>query len=216
MKRFLTQCREDMGWRTQEIALIRKATVLMGASEKIKEVLRRYSVPALYAVWEGFVVTTLSEFSLRVNKSGPLVRRTHCNIVRRDVWERFNLSNLPTDHEKQTRIVSKMCRYFQGRLSLNTTIRTNSNVDYKELSRLMTSLGTEPPDGNKYSGKLAKFLNYRNGIAHGNTKMTVTGDLIKEFSELVTELMEDIVNILDDALKNKLYQGNLSVGAFTD
>lgn len=208
MKPFLIQCQEDMHWRTQEIALIRKATVLMGASEEIREVLRRYSVPALYAVWEGFVVTTLAEFAMRLNKQHLLLRRVHYNLVRRDAWERFNLSSLPLDREKQASILSQMCRYFQGHLELKTDIHTNSNVDYKELCRLMTSFGVAVPDETQYKGRLAKFLNMRCCLAHGNNKLHVTEEIIKEFADLVAELMEDVVEILDCALKNKLYLSN--------
>ncbi|MBP5786360.1 MAG: hypothetical protein J6Y19_00860 [Kiritimatiellae bacterium] len=208
MKSFLSQCQEDIHWRTQEIALIRKATVLMGASEETREVLRRYSVPALYAVWEGFVVTALSEFAIRLNKKHLLLRRVHYNIARRDAWDRFNLSSLPLDREKQASILSQMCRYFQGHLELKTEIHTNSNVDYKELSRLMTSFGVAVPDETHYKWRLAKFLNIRCCIAHGNNKLSITEEIIKEFADLVTELMGDIVEILDGALKNKVYLNN--------
>ena len=189
----------------QEIALIRKSTVLMEASDELRAVLRRYSVPALYAVWEGFVVFALSECARRINQKKISVGKVNSCVVRHNVFEKFQLKNIPTQTGKQCMLLANIYRYFQGKLVLNPEVHTNSNVDFDELCKLLSHYGVVFCDDCNYKSRLDKFLNYRNRIAHGNNGITVNEELIKEFSGLIEELMERVVNELSVSLKAGKY-----------
>lgn len=205
MQSFSKTCEKDIKWRMQEIALIRKSTVLMGISDELRAVLRRYSVPALYAVWEGFVVFALSECAGRINQKKISVGKANSCIVRHNVFEKFQLKSLPANTDKQCMLLAKIYRYFQGKLALNLEVHTNSNVEFDELSRLMSHYGAIIVDDRDYKSRLNKFLNYRNCIAHGNNGIKVTDELIKDFSDLIEELMEKVVKELAACLKNGKY-----------
>lgn len=213
MQSFRKICEKDISWRMQEIALIRKSTVLMEASEELREVLRRYSVPSLYAVWEGFVVRTLSECAKRINGKRMRVGRANSSIVRHNVFERFQLKNLPMQAEKQVQLLTSIYGYFKERLVLSLDIHTNSNVEFKELCRLVSHYGVVLVDDCQYESRLSKFLNYRNRIAHGNNEIDVDENLVREFSELIVELMDRVVNELDDCLNKGKYMENSMVEA---
>ena len=189
----------------QEIALIRKSTVLMEASDELRAVLRRYSVPALYAVWEGFVVFALSECARRINQKKLSVGKVNACVVRHNVFEKFQLKSISTQPLKQCKLLADIYKYFQGNLVLNLDVRTNSNVDFDELCKLMSHYGAAFGDDCNYKSRLDKFLNYRNRIAHGANGISVNEELIKEFSDLIEELMDRVVNELAASLKGGKY-----------
>ena len=174
MQSFSNTCKKDIKWRMQEIALIRKSTVLMDTSDELRALLRRYSIPALYAVWEGFVVFALSECARRINQKKISVGKANSCIVRHNVFEKFQLKNLPTQTLKQCKLLAKIYRYFNEKLVLNLEVRTNSNVEFEELRRLMSHYGVIFVDERNYKSRLDKFLNYRNRIAHGNNGIVVS------------------------------------------
>ena len=205
MNRFRMICHKDVRWRTQEIALIRKSTALLGISDGLRIVLLRYAVPALYAVWEGFVTFVLSECAKKINGKRILVRHINVSIVRYDMWEKFQIANLPTYTDKQVKALVGFYSYFRGRLKLSTDIRTNSNVDFNELKRLLGHYAAVIDDDDKYEERLSKFLNYRNCIAHGNKDISVNDELIQEFSGLILQLMDKVVECLDDVFRMKRY-----------
>jgi hypothetical protein len=201
MQSFGKICEKDIKWRLQEIALIRKSTVLMDASDELRAVLRRYSVPALYAVWEGFIVIALSECAKQINRKRISVGKANSSVVRHNVFDKFQLNNIPTHLNKQSELVLNIYRYFQGKLILNSEIHTNSNVDFNELKKLMSHYGVDFVDDCNYKSRLSKFLNYRNRIAHGNNGVEVNDVLIKEFADLIEELMDRVLNELVTCLK---------------
>ena len=213
MQTFRKACEKDVEWRIQEIAMIRKSTMLMEASDDMRALLRRYAIPALYAVWEGFVVFALSECAKRINSKKIRVGKANSCIVRHNVFEKFNLHNLPVQPAKQERLLASIYGYFKERLVLSLDIHTNSNVEFKELCKLMSHYGVFLVDKCQYCSRLKKFLNYRNGIAHGNREFEVTKDLLKEFADLISELMELVVNELDECLSEGKYLSNPMIDA---
>lgn len=56
MNDFEEAINSDLNWRLGEIAILKSLTVQSHLSERKKAIARKYSIPALYAVWEGYIV----------------------------------------------------------------------------------------------------------------------------------------------------------------
>lgn len=209
MSRFAELCQADISWRTSEIALLKKSTAMPSISEEMRGVLLKYSVPALYALWEGFVTYIFSEYVKVINAENISAKELDIRIKTYHSFCELNLASPPRDSAKKEILVDRMQQHFDNIVKLSTDIATDSNVDYASLSAIMHRYGIAPLPEDKYKNRLSKFLNFRNKIAHGNNSISVDDTRLNEFSTLVSELMDDVLITLDDNVVNKKYIAQL-------
>ena len=197
-----------MDWRIAEIALIKKATVALGLTPEMRKAMRRYAVPALYAVWEGFVTTIFSEYARRINHKRIPFEKANINIAQHDCFDKVHMLTPPTCLEQRNNAVGKLRKLLKGKLVLSETVRTNSNVDYAELTKILARYGVEPLDKVQYEDELRDLLAKRNCIAHGNHGIEIEAAQLEQYASLVDRLMNDICEKLSDGLKQKVYLKN--------
>lgn len=205
MERFKTACRRDVEWRIAEIALIKKSAVALGQTSEMVKSVRRYAVPALYAVWEGFVTTVFSEYAKRINRKKLLFDKVNINIARHVCFDELKLLSISTSAEKRKELVVNMRKLMRGRLVIPEDVRTNSNVDYAEIVKIMSRYGVDPVEEAKYKNRLQEFLGYRNCIAHGNHGVIIEMENLDNFASLIEDLMEDISDRLNNSLRERSY-----------
>ena len=205
MSRFAELCQADIDWRTAEIALLKKSTAMPSISEEMRGILLKYSVPALYALWEGFVTYIFSEYVKVINAENIPIQTIDPKIKTYHSFCELNLASPPSDFSKKEALVKKMQEHFASNVRLSTDIATKSNVDYASLSAIMQRYGVSPLSEDKFKGRLSKFLNFRNKIAHGNNSIIMDDSKLNEFSVLVSELMDEIFITLNDCVENKRY-----------
>ena len=208
MSRFAEQCQADIDWRTSEIALLKKSTAMPSISEEMRGMLLKYSVPALYALWEGFVTYIFSEYVKVINAENVSIKEIDIRIKTYHSFCELNLASPPQNTEKKEVLVDRMQRHFDDIVKLSTDIATDSNVDYASLSAIMHRYGIAPLSEDKYKSRLSRFLNFRCKIAHGNKSISVDDARLNEFSTLVSELMDDVLITLEDHVVNKRYIAN--------
>ena len=75
MSRFAEQCQADIEWRVSEISLLKKSTVMQSISPEMRKILLKYSVPALYAIWEGFITSIFSEYVKIINNENISIKK---------------------------------------------------------------------------------------------------------------------------------------------
>ena len=205
MNRFEEQCQADIEWRIAEIALLKKSTAMPSISDEMRKILLKYSIPALYALWEGFVTYIFSEYVKVINAENISMQTIDIRIKTYHSFCELNLASPPHDVAKKESLIERMQRHFDNNVKLSVDIATGSNVDYASLSAIMHRYGVTPLQENKYKGRLSKFLNFRNKIAHGNNSICVSSENLNEFSLLISELMDDILITLNDHIKNRRY-----------
>lgn len=205
MNRFGEICQADIEWRTGQIAMIKKSTVLSSTTDDMREILRKYSVPALYAIWEGFVTFIFSEYVKVINDENIPVADIDQRIMTYHSFSVLNLSSPPTHTQQKEGFVLKMLKHFSDKVNLSTDISTDANVNYKSLSSIMHRYGLDPLPSEKYQDAMNKFLMFRNKIAHGDRAIAVDNDIISEFSELINDLMSDLFLTLENAIIERKY-----------
>ena len=195
----------DLNWRLGEIAILKSLTVQSHLSERKRSIARKYSIPALYAIWEGYIVNSFKEYVKIINGEHLNFSDLHDSITTKHLFSSLSLHQPPQKFEKRKRLVRRIQEMMSEPIQLPLEIDTSSNVDYAELQNICKRYAVNGEQLEKYKASLNKFLNYRNRIAHGDNSITVDAAHIAEFSQTVVSLMSDITEILTVHITEKKY-----------
>lgn len=205
MSDFEETINSDLNWRLGEIAILKSLTVQSHLSQKKKSITRKYSIPALYAVWEGYIANSFKEYVKIINSEHLNFSDLHDGITTKHLFSSLSLHQPPQTFEKRKRLVRKIQEMMSEPVQLPLEIDTGSNVDYAELQNIFKRYAVNGEQLEKYKASLNKFLNYRNRIAHGDNSIAVDTEHIAEFSQTIVSLMVDIAEILIVHVTEKKY-----------
>lgn len=205
MNDFEEAINSDLNWRLGEIAILKSLTVQSHLSARKKAIARKYSIPALYAVWEGYIVNSFKEYVKIINSQQLSFSDLNDSITTKHMFTSLSLHQPPQSFEKKKRLVRKIQDMMSAPVQLPLEINTGSNVDYAELQNICNRYAVNSEQLEKYKVSLNKFLNYRNRIAHGDNAISVEPEHIIEFSQTVVSLMSDISEILNVHVMEKKY-----------
>ena len=196
----------EIDWRDGEMAELRVILHKAKLTSGQRETYIRYIVPAIYALWEGFVKKSIELYSNEINKSGVPLTNLHENILAHAIPTDDVLA---LDRERiqfniQKKFSLYICEYIGNPFPLGLKIPTKSNVNYDVLSDILNRFNLGVVD-NRKKGKLDKLLAFRNKIAHGDNSVHVIEEDINEFTRLIQDLMLDIFNKIDYAITNKTF-----------
>ena len=205
MNDFEEKISSDLDWRLGEIALLKSLTIQTHLTENKRKIARKYTVPAFYAIWEGFVSGSLKEVIYIINHEKLSVQKINNNILTKHVFSKLNLQDIPRDFKKKVGLVEKAKNMISEPILLTEKINTGANIDYDRLCMIFEDYGIDQRDLYKYKSKLNKFINYRNKIAHGDNSVIVEEEDISEFSQTIIGLMAETSEIIVDYINSKKY-----------
>lgn len=196
----------DMDWRMGELGSLKTIPHRYHMEDQHIMMLKRYIVPAIYSLWEGFVKNTILIYIGEINKAkvpvGSICMNTLVYIT--DIDDNLNLSTERKHKNKKERFIKNFQNLLTTPVNMKLKVMTESNVNLGVVNNLLESFNIETiPDD--YEGKLNKLLNFRNAIAHGDSAISVDEKEIAEFSQLVIELMMEIVERVEKGLSSKSY-----------
>lgn len=196
----------DYNWRSGELAVIKTIPHRYKLDKIHQEMLRTYLVPAIYALWEGFVTNSFQAYIRYINSQKLLVNELDINILTFAMVAdgKLNLANPRSDFSKQKVFVEEFLTKINTHINIAPNIPTKSNVNYVIVHRILQYFNL-PELEEKYRAPLNKLLKYRNSIAHGERALPVSDDNIDEFTKLVVDMMTDICILIDDGVKMKSY-----------
>ena len=199
----------DMDWRMGELGSLKTIPHRYHMEEQHIAMLKRYIVPAIYGLWEGFVKNTILVYIEEINKAEVPVNSICLNtlIYMTDIDDNLKLSTERKHKEKKERFIKNFQNLLATPVNMKLKVITESNVNLEVANHLLESFNIETlPD--VYDGKLNKLLNFRNAIAHGESAISVGEKEINEFSQLVVELMSEITERVEKGLLSKSYLSN--------
>lgn len=204
MANFIDEILNDIDWRIAELATIKSMPFKYNFNENHKKVHTKYAVPAVYAIWEGFVK---SSFILYLNHLSKLnINRTEIslNLLTHYIDSFCKLHNPRQNFDSKKRIVQDLDILFVDTITLVPEVPTESNVNFKVLTNLLNRFCIDTID-NKYEKGLDRLLFFRNKIAHGENALKVEIMDINNFIKLVEDLMLDIVINIQSCERKKTY-----------
>lgn len=84
-------------------------------------------------------------------------------------------------------------------------ISTKSNLKVPILSMILYHLGFPPDRFNDYTTDISNMVDRRNDYAHGEKKTGIKIEEYERFEVATFRLMNELMELLDDSLNNKLY-----------
>lgn len=197
----------DMDWRLGELGVLKFIPYHYHMNQNHMNMLRRYIVPAIYALWEGFVKKTMLVYIREINKANIMAEALSMNILlyTTKVDENLRLTTIRDKRPVQEKFIKNFRDFISLPVHIKPSVETESNVNLEVANKLLGAFNIEQLPGNKYSGKLHKLLNYRNAIAHGDNSISVSEKDVAEFSDLIVDLMADVVIRVEKGLDIKSY-----------
>lgn len=195
----------DQEWRILEFENIKLICDSLGKDELIQIILK-YTIPMIYAHWEGYVVTSLR----KVNKYLNALRYTS---------NEFNINLLTLSYERNLKALEKSLAYKSKLSNLDIIINkltvdvsfeekidVKSNLKYKVLEDLCFKFNLNIDNFKEYENKLERLMRIRNGIAHGETAYKFNKfEEIKEYIDLLLSLMNQFNSEINTFLTKEKY-----------
>ncbi|WP_458626408.1 MAE_28990/MAE_18760 family HEPN-like nuclease [Winogradskyella sp. PC D3.3] len=158
---------EDYAWRRKELKLINDQ-IPSNPSPKQSAALR-FSVPILYAHWEGFVKKSTEiylEFVARKYLKHNELKPQFIALSLSKKLGNLEIKNL----EEKSKAVEFLINEFDKNSNILTTnvIQTKSNLKYKVFQEILFVIGIEESKFSKFKSLINDLVDARNNIAHGD------------------------------------------------
>lgn len=198
----------DIHWRVGQFASLKAIPVQYRMHPDHRNLVLYYSVPAIYSLWEGFIVTISHNFIKYINEYSVAVEDLHIAVFTHALHSEFKL-NEGRIHLKSQRDLAKRLRerLRQVKFTIPTKVQTESNVNPEVLNAIFDCFNLNKIDS-KFSAPLHKLLQYRNSIAHGENALNVDDNLIVEFTKAIEDLMTEVFLAFMDGIRNKCFLAN--------
>lgn len=200
----------DIDWRNGELAELKVILHKVKLTPDQRITYMRYIVPAIYALWEGYIKKSLELYSKVINASGIPITQLHENLLTHAIAsnDNFALDKVRTRFETQKNFSIHICEYIGGTFPINK-LPTKSNVNGDVLNDLLNRFNLGVIE-KKICRELDKLLLFRNTIAHGDNSIPVKEEHIYEFSSLIQKLMVLIFEKIDKAVTDKTYLNKMN------
>lgn len=196
----------DIDWRNGELAELRVILHKAKLTDTQRNTYIRYIVPAMYALWEGFVKNCFELYGKEISGTGKPLTELHENLMTHAIVgnDKLSLDKERTNFQTQKDFALLISEYIHQPFSTQCKIPTKSNVNSDVLEDLYRKFNLGTVDQRQGKG-LDKLLMFRNTIAHGDNSIPVKEEHIDEFTTLIQGLMIDLFDRIDLAVKNKTY-----------
>lgn len=196
----------DIDWRNGELAELRVILHKAKLTETQRKTYIRYIVPAIYALWEGFVKNCFELYGKEISWSGKALTDLHENLLTHAIVgnDKLALNKERRNFQTQKEFALLISEYIHQPFSTQCKLPTKSNVNSEVLADLYCKFNLGTISQKQVKG-LDKLLMFRNTIAHGDNSIPVKEENIDEFTKLIQGLMIDVFDRIDYAVKNKTY-----------
>ncbi len=166
--------RSDIGERQQLMLQIKTLYLRYQFNERDEKIFLSYSMPAIYAIWEGFIQTSFKTYVQEINKINLSVNTVHKQILCYHIENSFKqFKQYPKNYNKKVAFFDKLGEFYGADIiEITRTINTENNVGFDVLNRLLAAFNLEKiPD--YYEQRWLKnelderLLRIRNQVAHG-------------------------------------------------
>lgn len=208
MNNFELELIEDYNWRSGEIASLKSFPYRYDLRKPDVDMIIKYSIPGLYAIWEGFVVSSFSLIIREINKeqlkAHELDSTLLCHAI--DSEGKLALNRSRTDFRKKKEFVENFLLFTNQEIIISSALPTNSNVDFKVINKILTRFNFENIPVESFKDRLNKLVLFRNAVAHGDNSIPIENQHIEEFSRTVIDLMTEVLNVIIDGFKSEKYK----------
>ncbi len=207
MSDFRNEILADIDWRLFQLATAKTLPFRYSLSDVHREFLIKYTVPTIYAVWEGFVKNSFEIYVRELNRLGLNMNQICINIVSHSLEKEFpQFKEPPSQFPKLVNFFEKLTDYYLDEdFKINPKIPTESNVNLKVINNILFRFNLELLPDEPFNAELNKLLQFRNSISHGDSGILVAPSNIHEFTSTVNNLMYEIYMRVDKGYSERTY-----------
>lgn len=191
MVTFIDEILADIDWRISELAMLKSIPIKYNFKSQHKEVQIKYSIPAIYSIWEGFVKNCFMVYSNHLNSLSIKREEIALQLLTHQLDSECDFNNPRQAFDSKQRMVSLIDSLLTEIITIKPYVPTESNVNFKVLNKILTRFCIQNIDSS-YESRLNKLLLFRNKIAHGENSLFVDMSHIIEFIDTVESLMLEI------------------------
>jgi hypothetical protein len=191
MVTFIDEILADIDWRVSQLATLKSIPIRYSFSPEHKELQIKYTVPAIYAIWEGFVKSSFIIYSNHLNTLSIGRSEIAMPLLTHQLDSECDFNNPRINFDSKQRMVSLLDSLLTDIVTIKPSVPTESNVNFKVLNKILERFCIDKVSDD-YEQKLNKLLLFRNKIAHGENSISVNLTHVTEFISTVENLMLDI------------------------
>lgn len=191
MATFIDEILADIDWRVSQFATLKSIPIRYNFSQEHKELQIKYTIPAIYAIWEGFVKSIFIIYSNHLNTLSILRSEIAMPLLTHHLDSKCDFNNPRMHFDSKQKLVSLVDSLLTDIVIINPSVPTESNVNFKVLNKILERFCIDKVS-DEYGAKLNKLLLFRNKIAHGDNAISVNLTDVTEFISTVENLMLDI------------------------
>ena len=179
-----------------------------------------YSIPAIYAIWEGFVTTVFRTYIATLNELN-LTFDSVCEPILVYHFEKSfsQLKEYPKDNDKKVKFFKNLASFYNNPnpiITLKCAINTESNVYFHVINRILPEFNLtkiedkqiEYPELQIKSSllqELKRLVDNRNAIAHGQNSILINRSDLERAINLIETLMDLVFDRIIEGFENKSY-----------
>ncbi|MCU7695583.1 MAE_28990/MAE_18760 family HEPN-like nuclease [Haoranjiania flava] len=181
---FVDEIVADIEWRVSELATLKSLPIRYSFRDDHKELQIKYTIPAIYAIWEGFVKNCFSIYSNHLNSLAISRTDIALSLLTHQLDSECDFNNPRINFDAKKRLVNVIDSLLTNTINIKPSIPTESNVNFKVLNKILERFCIDKVD-ETYEQKLNKLLLFRNKIAHGENSISVNMNNITELFRLL-------------------------------
>ena len=197
---------DEIDWRIAELALLKTNHKTTNISINRRDIILKYSVVAVYALFEGFVVKAFKAYIHEINKLNLSKKDMHITILTEYMNQKYKLFFERNNLEKKCGLVLELEAFYDtSQINLECEIKTESNINLKVLNKLLNTYQIKEINDSSILDGLNKLLKFRNSIAHGETGIKMDDNLLKEHIDCVIRTMDQVRDNMITSFIHKSY-----------
>lgn len=195
--------------RQMDIAMTKRA-ILLGKSDRQRNMLVRSCVLIIYASLEGGIKEMCRHYLSTINLAPPMAQDLVASYLYFAAKQSCKIGQAVSDHEKGE-MLSVSIRDFMGApIVMPTAVETESNLTPKVLSRIARVLNLDFALDNRGEADLNQLLRFRNNISHGDQRMPIDDSRISQFSGITQYILTEFASAICRAHHKKGWLAPLS------
>lgn len=207
------EIRSDIDERQKLMLQIKTLYLRYGFNEKDEQFFLIYSIPAVYAIWEGFVQTAFQTYIQELNNSNLTVNTICKPILVYHIESSFKqFREYPERFNGKVAFFDKLNIFYNAEfIDITQTVNTESNVGFDVLNKILKTFNLEkipeyPEPRYSLPQELDNFLlKIRNAVAHGQNFIVVNREDLDRAIKLINKLMDLVLEKIIKGFESKSY-----------
>ena len=198
---------KDIDWRMSELGSLKTIPIRYKLLSHHTEMIIKYTIPSIYALWEGFVKNSFKCYITKINSLNLSINNVHMNLVVHGMTSvpKLRLENARNSFKIKKEFTETYLSIISQPFQITDVIPTRSNVNFETINEILLIFNLDELP-KSFDKPLEKLVNFRNSIAHGEISIPIKLTDVELFTKLLNDLMIEIFLRIEKGLTLETYR----------